>query len=96
MDAYKILLCHLPFCWIVTNILNSWEEDLVLCGHVLGGQVRFPWIRGLWAPDQGWFGLYWSEDGTKMMALSRGLGNTDRYPRFNNIQEILVLNLLTN
>ena len=100
-DAYNILLCHLPFCWIVTNSLDTWEEDLVLCGHVHGGQVRFPWIGGLWAPDQGWFpgrecGLYWSKDGTKVMALSRGLGNTDRYPRFNNIPEILVLDLIPN
>ena len=97
-DAYKILLCHLPYSWIEKGSLDSWDADCVLCGHIHGGQVRIPWVGGLWAPDQGWLpgrvcGLYWSEDGSRVMALSRGLGNTDRYPRFNNIPEILVLDL---
>ncbi len=98
-DLPKILMCHMPYSWLVHRALDSWEADCVLCGHVHGGQVRIPGVGGLWAPDQGWFpgrvcGLYWSEDGSKVMALSRGLGNTDKYPRFNNIPEIVVLDLL--
>lgn len=98
-EAYTILLCHMPYSWIVQGSLDSWNVDLVLCGHVHGGQVRIPFVGGLWAPDQGWFpgkecGLYWSKDGSKAMLLSRGLGNTDKLPRLNNIPEVLVLDLL--
>jgi predicted MPP superfamily phosphohydrolase len=39
-------------------------------------------------------GLYRSEDGSKVMVLSTGLGNTEELPRLNNIPEILVLDLL--
>lgn len=97
-DRYKILLAHMPFSWYHGESLDYWNIDLVLSGHTHGGQIRLPFIGGLYAPDIGWFpgrecGLYYSQNKKNVMALSRGLGSTEIIPRLNNLPEIVVIEL---
>ncbi|WP_168119677.1 metallophosphoesterase [Paenibacillus sp. HB172176] len=88
---YTILLSHR------TELFSVYAErgiDISFTGHAHGGQVRIPFVGGVYAPEQGFWpkytaGLY-ELDGSAMVT-SRGLGNSGVPLRlFNRPQLILV------
>ena len=91
--GYAVLLSHRP------ELLDVYAEngvDLVLCGHAHGGQIRLPFIGGLFAPNQGFFPKYSEgvhEKGRTKMVVSRGLGNSLAPVRINNRPELVVVTL---
>lgn len=92
-NNYTILLSHRPELF-ETYVKSS--VNLVFCGHAHGGQFRFPFIGGLFAPGQGFFPKYDAGNYTKgntNMIVSRGLGNSIIPIRFNNRPEIVLAEL---
>ena len=75
-ENLKILLVHRPEYF---EIYSEYDIDVCLAGHAHGGQVRLPFIKGLYAPNQGWFPKYTKgkyELNNSQMIVSPGLGNS--------------------
>lgn len=92
----KIMMAHRPDSFVFLDD-NPWDIDLVVSGHLHGGQVILPLLGGLWAPDQGFFPEYdygkFDLNGTDII-ITTGLGSSDeKLPRFNNPPEIAVIDL---
>lgn len=93
---YKILLSHRPE---LIELYKKNEIDLVFSGHTHGGQVRFPIIGAIIAPEQGFFPKYdkgiFNEEKTTMI-VSSGLGNSVVGLRLFNPPEIVLVKLFNN
>ncbi len=92
-DQLVVLLAHEPKYY--ENYRNS-GADIVLTGHVHGGQFILPGKGGLISPDFEFFPeLYEGEHryGDLTMIISRGLGNSVIPVRINNYPEIVKLTL---
>ncbi len=92
-ESYQIVLSHRPE---PLEEYANMELDLVFTGHAHGGQVRLPFIGGLYAPHQGIFPQYTAGVHTKgetTMVISRGLGTPKFIPRFNNRPELVLVTL---
>lgn len=99
-DGYKILLFHRA------NWLDYFKDkpfDLIISGHMHGGQVRIPMLGGFISPRSSWsdkkrilfpkyFGGRYDEYG-RVMIVSRGLGNPMPIPRVFNRPELVVITL---
>lgn len=94
-EDYVVLLSHRPEYF---EMYTEYPIDLALTGHAHGGQIRIPFIGGLYAPSQGWFPKYTSglyEDGDFKMITSRGIGDSKKLMRVFNPPEIISVQLVT-
>jgi len=91
---FSILLSHRPE---VINVYAEKEIDLAFSGHAHGGQIRLPFIGGLYAPGQGILPKYTSgihKVKNTSLVVSRGLGNSGFPFRIFNRPEIVLVNLI--
>ncbi len=92
-EEYTVLLSHRPEFF---NMYAKYNIDLVFAGHAHGGQIRLPFIGGLYAPGQGVFPKYTSgkhvSNGTTMI-VSRGIGPSSFPFRINNNPELVCVTL---
>jgi len=88
----RILLCHFPD---VIARLRPGDFDLVLAGHLHGGQICLPHPRGKLRLEhlraRYWEGLHWTRAG--ILHVSRGLGTSFVPFRFLARPEVTVLTL---
>ena len=93
-DTFMVLLSHRPELF---SVYAEHKMDLVLSGHAHGGQIRLPFVGGVFVPNQGFFpeydaGLFTS--GNTHMIVSRGIGDSIIPIRLNNRPELVVVDLI--
>lgn len=92
-DRFRLLLSHRP------ELFETYVKKgihLALTGHAHGGQIRLPFIGGIFAPNQGFFPTYTSgiyQQENTAMIVSRGLGNSTFPIRIFNRPELVLITL---
>ena len=96
-DRYLIMCAHRPESFYPWDTADTWGIDLVLSGHLHGGQVIIPGLGGLYNPLDGFFAEYdygQYKLGESDMIITRGLSSDPKIlPRFNNPPEIAVVDV---
>ena len=96
-DHLKLMMAHRPESFCFGNASSVWDVDLVISGHIHGGQVVLPILGGLYGGDQGWFpeyvhGMYQKDD--MNIFVTSGLGSHHQLlPRFWNRPEIAMIEI---
>lgn len=95
-----LLLSHRPeFFPSYTTDNHDIQPDVTFSGHAHGGQIRLPFIGGLFAPGQGFFPKYTSgvysssQNADQKLVVSRGIGNSLFPLRINNKPHFIVITL---
>ncbi|WP_224726427.1 metallophosphoesterase [Paenibacillus vietnamensis] len=94
VGAYTVLLSHRPELF---PVYVQRGMDLIFSGHAHGGQVRLPFVGGLFAPGQGFLPKYDAgkyEHDEAVLIVSRGLGNSVVPQRLFNRPEVMLVELV--
>lgn len=88
-EDYTILLAHNPLDF---DVHAEWGADLSFGGHIHGGLIRLPIVKGIISPERRLFpkykeGVY--KKGISRLVVSRGLGRI----RFFNPPELVIAEL---
>ena len=91
-----ILMAHIPI--LFDTQLSEYDFDLGIAGHVHGGIVILPFLGGLYSDEEGFFPEYTAGkyilDKNQTLIISRGLGDSKRFPpRVNNMPELVVIDI---
>ncbi|MDD6735125.1 MAG: metallophosphoesterase [Clostridiales bacterium] len=99
-NGYKILMFHRANLF---DEIKEYDFDLILSGHMHGGQIRIPRLGGVLAPSSAllsgkrmFFPKYTAgrvDLGGKTMIINRGISNTLPVPRLGNRPEIGIITL---
>jgi len=100
-EGFNILLFHRANLF---DQIKNYGYDLILSGHMHGGQIRIPKLGGVLAPSSAMLskkrmlfpeftgGVVTSKECT--MVVNRGIGNTLPLPRLGNAPEVGIITLL--
>ena len=91
----RICLTHVPTYF--TEVLENYSFELGLAGHTHGGIVRLPKIGPLYSAEEGFLPDYaggsYGLANNATLIVSRGLGDSSRVPRINNVPELSVIDI---
>lgn len=93
-DNFKLVLTHYPENF--QGVIEEYPIDLAISGHAHGGQIRLPYIGGLYSSDQGFLPKlcdgYHEIENSKLI-ITKGLGRSGIVPRINNAPEITIIDV---
>lgn len=91
----RICLAHVPTYF--PEHLENYSFELGLAGHTHGGIVRLPKIGPLYTSEEGFLPDYaggsYTLANNATLIVSRGLGDSSRAPRINNVPELSVIDI---
>lgn len=91
----RICLAHIPTYF--TEHLENYSFELGLAGHTHGGIVRLPKVGPLYSAEEGFLPDYaggsYGLANNATLIVSRGLGDSSRVPRINNVPELSVIDI---